>query len=246
MTQIKKWTDESVATLTSIVSGENPVSAATVEKAAAALETSVRSVAAKLRSLKVAVASMAKEKVAAFTPEDTEALRSFVTSNAGQLTYAEISAGFAGGKYSPKVIQGKLLSLELHGSVKPTPKVETVKTYTDAEQAKFVDMVKGGAFVEDIAAALNKTIAQVRGKALSLLRSGDIVKVPALKESHATAKADALEGLDVSVLTVAEIVAKSGKTERGVKTMLTKRGIDAADYKGSAKKAKAAEAKAAA
>jgi hypothetical protein len=45
-------------------------------------------------------------------------------------------------------------------------------------------------------------------------------------------------------MTVAEIAAAADKTERGIKTLLTRRGIDCADYKGKAKKEKA-EAKAA-
>ena len=41
----KKWSDAAVEKLMSIVNGESPVSAATVETAAAALDVSVRSVA---------------------------------------------------------------------------------------------------------------------------------------------------------------------------------------------------------
>jgi hypothetical protein len=46
-------------------------------------------------------------------------------------------------------------------------------------------------------------------------------------------------------MTVAEIAKAADKTERGLKTLLTRRGIDCADYKGAAKRAKA-EAKVAA
>jgi hypothetical protein len=46
-------------------------------------------------------------------------------------------------------------------------------------------------------------------------------------------------------MTVAEIAAAVDKTERGLRTLLTRRGINVADYKGFDKKAKA-EAKAAA
>jgi hypothetical protein len=41
-------------------------------------------------------------------------------------------------------------------------------------------------------------------------------------------------------MSVAQIAEKIGKTERGVKTMLTRRGLKAADYDGAAKKEKAA------
>lgn len=52
---------------------------------------------------------------------------------------------------------------------------------------------------------------------------------------------DPLDALgDVSTLTVAQIAEKIGKTERGIKTMLTRRGVKASDYDGAAKKEKAA------
>jgi hypothetical protein len=53
--------------------------------------------------------------------------------------------------------------------------------------------------------------------------------------------ADPLESIgDVAAMSVAQIAEKIGKTERGVKTMLTRRGLKAADYDGAAKKEKAA------
>ena len=73
-TKSKKWNDEAVATLMGIVRGESPVSAATVQRASEALDVSTRSVASKLRQLDVEVASLAKEKVATFTPEQGDAL----------------------------------------------------------------------------------------------------------------------------------------------------------------------------
>jgi predicted transcriptional regulator len=236
----KKWNDEAVATLKSIVGNESPVSAATVEKAAAKLEVSVRSVASKLRQMDVEVASMAKEKVATFTPEETKALSAFVQDNAGQYTYAEIAEKFVGG-FSPKQIQGKLLALELTSMVKPTVKVEVARTYTEAEEATFVKMAKAGKFIEEIAAALGKTVPSVRGKALSLTRSGQIDNIPKQKESHAKDVIDAVAALGdaLATMTVAAIAVAVDKTERGVRTLLTRRGIKVADYDGQAKKAKA-------
>ena len=141
-------------------------------------------------------------------------------------------------KFSTKQVQGKILSLELTKAVKPTEKVEAVRTYSEQEEVVFVTLVKEGKFVEEIAETLGKSVNSVRGKALSLLRSGEIDKIPAQKESHAKAKEDVIETLDVANMTVAEIAAATEKTERGIKTLLTRRGIDAADYKGSEKKAK--------
>jgi hypothetical protein len=40
-------------------------------------------------------------------------------------------------------------------------------------------------------------------------------------------------------MSVAEIAAATDKTERGIKTLLTRRGLTVADYDGAAKKAKA-------
>lgn len=242
----KKWSDDVVAQLLSVVGNESPVSAATVEKAAETLDVSVRSVASKLRQLDREVASLAKEKTSVFTAEDTAALESFVDANAGSYTYKEIAEKFDGGRFTAKQIQGKILALELTGNVKPAEKVEVARTYSEAEEAKFVKLVQSGAFIEDIATALNKTVASVRGKALSLTRQGQIDKIPAQKESHAKESVDAVETLGgkIATMTVAEIAAAVEKTERGIKTLLTRRGIKVADYDGQAKKAKA-EAKAA-
>lgn len=243
----KKWTDEAVAQLLQIVGQESPVSVAKVEEAAASLDTSTRSISAKLRQLDREVASMAKEKVSAFSEQEGVDLAAFVQANAGNLTYKEIAEHFAGGKFNPKQIQGKLLALELTGSVKPAEKVEVARTYSDAEEATFIKMAQSGAFIEDIAAALNKTTASVRGKALSLTRKELIAKIPAQRESHAKNDVDPVTALGdaIATMTVAEIAAAVNKTERGLRTLLTRRGINVADYRGAEKKAKA-EAKAAA
>lgn len=242
----KKWSEDKVAKLLSIVGGESPVSAATVEKAAADLEVTVRSVASKLRQLDLEVASMAKEKVATFSEAQTVELSDFVKSNPGAFTYKEIAEQFPGG-FSAKQVQGKLLALELTGMVKPAEKVEVARTYTPEEEAVFISMANSGKFIEEIAAALGKTVPSVRGKALSLTRSGEISKIPAQKEKHAKDVVDAVAALGDSLasMTVEAIAKAVDKTERGVRTLLTRRGIKVANYDGAAKRAKA-EAKSAA
>jgi hypothetical protein len=242
----KKWTDEAVATLLSVVGNESPVSVNAVEKAAEALGFSTRSIASKLRKLERDVVSMAKEKVSAFSADEGEALASFVESNSGKYTYKEIAENFADGKFSAKQVQGKILALELTGCVKPTEKVEVARIYTEQEEAKFIEMANNGAFIEDIAQALGKEVASIRGKALSLTRNELISKIPAQRESHAKDTVDPIVALGdkIATMTVAEIAAAVQKTERGLRTLLTRRGIDCADYRGSVKKAKA-EAKAA-
>lgn len=237
----KKWSDEAVSKLLSIVGNESPVSVGTVEEAAQALEVSARSVASKLRQMDHEVSSMAKEKVSAFTLDQSEELADFVQANAGKLTYKQIAEQFEDGNFTAKQIQGKLLALELTGSVKPAEKVEVARTYSEKEEATFVKMVQNGKFIEDIATTLGKTIASVRGKALSLTRNGQIDKIPSQKESHAQATVDVVANLGekITTMTVAEIAQIADKTERGIKTLLTRRGIKVADYDGQAKKAKA-------
>ena len=243
----KKWNDEAVAQLLQIVGNASPVSVEKVEAASEALGVTTRSVAAKLRQLDREVASMAKEKTSAFTETEGDALAAYVGNNAGRYTYKEIAEQFASGKFTAKQIQGKLLALELTGSVKPAEKVEVARSYTEAEEATFIKMAEGGSFIEDIAAKLNKSVPSVRGKALSLTRKGQIAKIPAQRESHAKDQVDPIVALGDKIhsMTVAEIAAAVDKTERGLRTLLTRRGINVADYKGADKKAKA-EAKAAA
>ena len=243
----KKWSDEAVDQLMNIVGNKSPISVEAVERAAEMLGFTTRSVASKLRQLDREVASLAQAKVSAFTPEEGADLTEFVTANAGNLTYKQIAENFADAKFTAKQIQGKLLALELTGSVKPAEKVEIARTYSDSEEAKFIKMAESGSFIEDIANALNKTVASVRGKALSLTRKGQISKIPAQRESHAKESVDPVTALGAAIatMTVAEIAASVDKTERGLRTLLTRRGIKVADYDGAAKKAKA-EAKAAA
>lgn len=239
---VPKWTDERTKALTNFVGDETPVSQETVAEAAESLETSTRSVSSKLRKLGFDV-ELASAPASKFTDEQAATLAAFVKDNSGQYTYVEIAEAFEGGKFNAKSIQGKVLSLELTEHVKPAPKKEVVRTYTPDEENKFVELVKKGAFVEEIASALNKTVQSVRGKALSLLRAEQITAVPKQKETKSAAKTDAFEGISFPTdLTVEEIAAKIDKTVRGVKTMLTRRGLVAADYDGASKKAKAAEA----
>ena len=97
-------------------------------------------------------------------------------------------------------------------------------------------MVNDGSFVEEIADALGKYVNSIRGKALSLLRSGEINAIQKQKETKGSSKADVLADVDVASHTVEEIADQIGKTVRGVKTMLTRRGLQCSDYNGAAKK----------
>ena len=241
MATLPKWTDERTDELTNFVGDESPVSQATVAEAADQLETTTRSVSSKLRKMGYDVELASAKSTRAFSENQEATLSAFVKDNSGEYTYAEIANHFEGGAFSAKSIQGKILSMELTDHVKPAPKVETVRTYSPDEEAKFVSMVNDGAFVEAIAEALDRSVNSVRGKALSLLRSGDIDAIPRQEHTKGSNKSDPLEELgDVSGMTVEAIAEAIGKTARGVKTMLTRRGLTASDYDGAAKKEKAA------
>ena len=233
---LPKWTDERTQQLTDFVGSESPVSQATVANAADELETSVRSVSSKLRKMGFDVELASASQSKAFSDEQESTLSNFVQDNSGSYTYAEIAENFEGGAFSAKSIQGKILSMQLTEHVKPAPKVETVKSYNEDEEATFVSMVNDGAFIEQIAESLGRSVNSIRGKALSLLRAGEINAIP--KQEHVTgnSKADPLADMDISDMSVEDIADEIGKTVRGVKTILTRRGLQCADYNGAARK----------
>ena len=238
---LPKWTDERTQQLVDFVGSESPISQATVASAAEELETSTRSVSSKLRKMghDVELASSVSNRT--FSDDQEATLQAFVTDNSGTYTYADIASSFEGGQFSAKSIQGKILSMELTSHVKPAEKPQSVRTYSPEEEATFTTMVNDGAFVEQIAEALGKTVNSIRGKALSLLRSGDINAIPRQEITKGSTKADPLSELDGEIggMTVDEIADEIGKTVRGVKTMLTRRGLTCADYDGAARKEKA-------
>jgi hypothetical protein len=177
-------------------------------------------------------------KASAWTADQESALTDLVTANTGSLTYAEISASFESGAFTAKQVQGKILSMELFSHVRKAEKKAAPRLYSTDEEVRFIGMVKDGASMEILAEGFNRSIASVRGKALSLLRSEDIAAMPKQETSNAKARVDVLEGLNVSEFTVEELVAKTERTERGIKSMLSRRGLSCSDYDGAAKRAK--------
>jgi len=238
---LPKWTEERTQALISFVGDESPISQATVADAADTLETSTRSISSKLRKMGYEVELASASAGKSFSEDQEATLRAFVTDNSGSYTYAQIAEHFDSGSFSAKSIQGKILSMELTEHVRPAPKVESVRTYTEEEEATFVKMVNDGAYVEAIAEAMGRSVNSVRGKALSLLRSGDIDAIPRQENTKGGDKVDPLSDVDVGTMTVEAIAEAIGKTARGVKTMLTRRGLSAVDYDGAAKAAKAAQ-----
>ena len=242
MSKIKKWDDERTAKLTELA-GEDFITQARVTELAEALETTKRSISSKLRKMGFdveLVSAVAKSKT--FSEAEAETLQILVEDNSGDMTYADI-ADALDGDFSAKQVQGKILSMELTSHVKPTPKVAAVKSYTDAEEETFISMANEGAFLEEIAEALDKQLNSVRGKALSLMRAGSIESIPKQRDVKGKQDVDPLATIvDIAKYTVEQLAAELGKTERGVKTMLTRRGITVTNYDGAAKKAKAVAA----
>ena len=238
-----KWTEDRTRILTAIVENMDTISQDTVATTAVELNTTTRSISSKLRKMGYDVELAASAHKKAFSDAQAESLTAFVTENSGTYTYADIASNFEGGAFTAKQVQGKILSMELTSHVKPAEKVEVARTYTTTEEATFLEMVSNSAFVEEIAEALGKSINSVRGKALSFLRSGDITSIPKQKESRAKANVDALTDLgDISAMTVEQIAESIDKTIRGVKTMLTRRGMTCSNHDGAKKAAKNATA----
>jgi hypothetical protein len=244
MSKLPKWDEARTEALASFVGNESPVSRATIEDAATELETSVRSISSKLIKMGYETEKVSATKSKTFTDEQEEFLRTFLEQNAGEYTFAEIADVFAEGSFTAQQLQGKILSMELTDLVKPAEKKVYKRVYNEEAEATFVDMANAGEQLEAIAETLGVTVQSARGKALSLLRSGHIDAIPA--SNKVAKKEDAFQGLEVSEMTVEEIADKIDRSPRGVKTMLTRRGLVAADYDGAARAAKAAAAREAA
>jgi len=230
------WNEQVTQQLVSLA-GESPVSQATVAALAEQLGTTPRSIGAKLRKLGYEV-DKAVAKSSAWSAEQESALSEFVRANANAMTYAEIAATFQNGEFSSKQVQGKLLNMELFHLVKRTEKQAAPRTYTPEEEVRFVEMVNAKAPIEEIAAEFARSVNSIRGKALSLFRSGHIAAMPIQSTSTAKEVADIFAGLDIANMSVADIAAKTGKTERGIKSTLSRRGLSATDYNGAAKREK--------
>jgi hypothetical protein len=237
------WTDERTAQLENLVDKDTEVTQAEVHGIAVELDTTARSIGSKLRKMGYDVEKASATASRKWSDEEEDALREFLGQNNKSYTYAEIAAVFAEGKFTAKAIQGEVLSMEMTGNVKPAEKVEAVRSYTEDQEAQFLTLAEGGATIDVIAAALGKSEASVRGKALSFIRTIEGFTMPKQGESKATAKVDPLDALGdrIADMTVAEIAAEIDKTERGVKTSLTRRSLTCKDYDGAKKAAKNAE-----
>jgi ribosomal protein L22 len=158
------WNEENTTALQSAVANKEVISQEDQKAIGEQLGTSGRSVGSKLRKLGFTNVAKAAEKAQLMTASEIAELEEILAANPGQYTYAEIAQVLAGGKFTTKQVQGKVLSLELTSSVKAAPKKEAVRSYTPAEEATFLEMAEAGASVEELAAALGRTIQQIRGK----------------------------------------------------------------------------------
>ena len=216
-----EYSDEMVARLQEVASAG--LTEDTIEALMEELDFPRRSVTAKLRKLGYEVP---KKPGAApvFSADETDSLTAFLSANSGNLTAEEIAEQFAGGQFTARQINGKALSLEMTAHIKPAEKKVTPRTYSEADEAKIQSMVDNGAFLEDIADAVGRSVNSIRGKLLSMG-----VKAP--QRDKKDAKADPYAGIeDMLDQTVEEIATSFDKTVRGVKTVLTRRGLSCADY----------------
>ncbi len=184
-----------------------------------------RSVTAKARKLGFTVPKKQGEPPK-FDEQETADLVELLETKKGSLTAEEIASQFVGGKFNARQITGKALSLEMTGHIKPAEKKVTPKTYTDAEEDVIRKMVANNAYLEDIADELGKALNSVRGKLLSM-------ELKATQRDKKDTKKDAYEHIETLAAnkTVSELAEHFGKTERGVKTVLARRRVEAKDYK---------------
>lgn len=219
-----EYTDEMVARMQEVAKSE--ITEEAIEALMAEFDFPRRSVTAKLRKLGFDVP---KKPGAApiFSADETEALAEFLDSNSGEHTAEEIAAHFSeawGREVTARQINGKALSMEKTGDIKPAEKKVAPRTYTEAEEATIAKLVADGKFLEDVAEAVGRPVNSIRGKLLSMG-----LKAPQ-RDKKAT-KADPYEGIeDMLDKSVEEIANAFDKTVRGVKTVLTRRGLSCADY----------------
>ena len=240
------WNEENTSALIEKVQGTHLVTQETLKEIAEELGHTARGVGSKVRQLvKTGAVAVEVQKASDATKsswsQDEEAgLVDFLNQNEGEYTYTEISATFLGGKFTPKQVQGKVLSLELTDKVKKADKVATKRGYTEAEEVRYIELAEQGKSLEDIAEALGRPLNSIRGKGLSLHREKRIVEIPHQASSNAKGREDWLApvGDMLMEMTVAQIAEATNKSERGIKNTLTRRGLSCADHNGATKREK--------
>lgn len=219
-----EYTEDMVARMQAVA--KNEITEEAIESLMTEFDFPRRSVTAKLRKLGFEVP---KKPGAApiFSADETGALAEYLEDNSGEFTAEELAAHFSeawGREVNARQINGKALSMEKTGDIKPAEKKVAIRTYSDAEEATIAKLVAEGKFLEDVADALGRPVNSIRGKLLSMN-----LKAPQ-RDKKAT-KSDPYEGIeDMLDKSVEEIATAFDKTVRGVKTVLTRRNLSCADY----------------
>lgn len=228
------WSDENVlAIVHKTVENFDEVPQEVIAKLAQELGGSVRAVGTKVRTLGYVVEKAGK-KATIWTEDMEKQLRSFLESNPGAYTYGEVAQIlFSTAGVTDKQVQGKILSMKLTDKVKPAPKRENVRSYTAEQEETYIKMAKAGASLEEIAEALGVSIPSARGKGLSLVKEERLEAQPVQVTSTAARRKDPLDGIDVANTNLVALCEATNMTERGVKQMLTRRGLACQDYDGA-------------
>jgi len=215
-----EYTEDMVARMSAVFA--DGVTESQIEALCKEFDFPRRSVTAKARKLGYDVPKKPSE-APKFSTEETDALKSFLVSNSKVYTAEEIARDHFS-NFEPRQITGKALSLEMTQHIKPAEKKVAPKTYTDAQEAVIRDMVGNGAWLEDIAEKVGKSVNSVRGKLLSM-------ELKAPQRDKKEAKKDAYAGIgDLLDQTVEDLAAHFEKTTRGVKTVLARRKLACKDY----------------
>ena len=197
------------------------------------VEFKQRSIAGKLRHMK---ADLEKKSVAGKVYSDSdEAKIAEMCADLDNLPWQEDIAEALG--RGCKSIGGKLVSMNIYG-VKKRDKVknETVKMFTPEDEAIIIDLVNadGDTFIEDIAEALGKEVSKVRGKLAGMRVKGVLTRNKVAKKGKVYTDellAEIKGMLDVQA-TLQEIAAKFSLNEKGLHSILAKKGLIAKSVKG--------------
>lgn len=240
-----KWTEELTTELSELASAQVKDGVLAYSDAvdiAEKMELEIRSVTSKLRNIGFNVAKKEAKKPT-FTDAEAEKLRNFLEDNYGIYTYSEITEKLFGDSYSPRAVQGKILAMELSSHVKPSEKKTTPKSFTEDEESSIVDMATDGSYLEDIAEALGKSVNQIRGKALSMLRAGTITQLPQQKVKKADNHSNMFSSVlnSIADLTVSQLAEQLDRSEVVIKSGLTRNKLKCADYDGEQRAATLAE-----
>ena len=226
------YDEEKLAKLETLITeaaGEE-VSYADAEALATELEFPTRSVSAKIRALggTVTKKNASKEK----WPEvEADIVADMIENKATDVEIAEKL-----GK-TVKQVRGKALSMGLMDKLIRVTAVKPTKQYTEEDEARILEMVESGDFLEEIAEAMGKTKNQVRGKLLSMK-----LTAPQRDKKSATAKIYTDEVIaEITAMVEADETAEDIATTlelnlTGLKSRLGKLGLRTSDMGGKSKK----------